>query len=306
MATILPAATVKPSTENNSPSRKETCPAAPLTSAGRLAPGGRDLPQPSLRRLVTAGDEAVTASATTRSDVAQCDTPVSAAGSEGSAGGVQFRLRQQAEEDAMRSAYRILYRVGFTPWEGMAKSTLIGEQVSALFAREEAGRQPPFGRALDLGCGSGIWAVKLAARGWQVTGMDFVPKALRRARGRARQAGVELPLIEGDVTALRATSVGSGFRFLLDFGLFHDELTDEGREAMGREVSAVAAPGATLVMLAWAPARRRLLPRGASRVDIEAAYPAWKVTDEEAMVGEPRAPKYVRKAEPRFYRLRHE
>ena len=31
--------------------------------------------------------------------------------------------------------------------------------------------------------------------------------------------------------------------FLLDFGLFHDELTDEQRAAMGREVSAVAAPG---------------------------------------------------------------
>jgi ubiquinone/menaquinone biosynthesis C-methylase UbiE len=90
----------------------------------------------------------------------------------------------------------------------------------ALFLREEAG-QSPYGLALDLGCGSGIWAVKLAARGWQVTGVDFVPKALRRARERAHEAGVELRLIEGDVTALRATGVGSGYR-LLDFGLFHD------------------------------------------------------------------------------------
>jgi len=158
---------------------------------------------------------------------------------------------------------------------------------------------------LDLGRGSGIWAVTLANRGWQVAGVDFVSKALGRARERAREAGVEVRLIEGDVTALRATDVGSDFRFLLDFGLFHG-LTDEQREAMGREVSAVAAPGATMLMLAWAPARRRLLPRGASRRDIEAAYPAWKVIDEEALVGEPRAPKYVRKAEPRFYRLRRE
>jgi SAM-dependent methyltransferase len=205
----------------------------------------------------------------------------------------------------MSPAYRILYRVGFTPWEGMTKSQPIGEQISALFVREEAGRQSPYGPALDLGCGSGIWAVKLAARGWQVTGVDFVPKALRRARERAQDAGVEVRLIEGDVTALRATSVGSGFRFLLDFGLFHG-LTDEQREAMGGEVSAVAAPGATMLMLAWAPARRRLLPRGANRGDIEAAYPAWKVIDEDALVDEPRAPKYVRKADPRFYRLQHE
>ena len=205
----------------------------------------------------------------------------------------------------MSLAYRLLYWVGFTPWEQMARLPA-AEQVAALFGREEAGREPPYGPALDLGCGSGIWAVKLKARGWQVTGVDFVPKALRRARERAQEAGVEVQLIEGDVTALRATSVGSGFRFLLDFALFHDELTDVQREAMGREVSAVAAPGATMLMLAWAHGRRRLLPRGASRGDIEAAYPAWRVIDEEAVVDEPRAPKYVRKADPRFYRLLHE
>ena len=205
----------------------------------------------------------------------------------------------------MLRTYRILYRVGFTPWEGMTKSLPIGEQISALFAHEEGGGEPPYGQAIDLGCGSGIWAVKLAARGWQVTGVDFVPKALRRAHERAREAGVEVRLIEGDVTALGSTVVDSDYRFLLDFGLFHD-LTDEQREAMGREVSAVAAPGATMLMLAWAPERRRVLPRGASRGDIEAAYPAWKLIDDEALADEPRAPKYVQKAHPRFYRLRHE
>jgi SAM-dependent methyltransferase len=204
-------------------------------------------------------------------------------------------------------AYRILYGIGVTPWEQVAKLPHVTERMSALFARQEAGREPPYGPVLDLGCGSGIWAVELAARGWQVTGIDFVPKALRRARERARDAGVELRLIEGDVTKLGSTGVGSGFPFLMDFGLFHDELTDDQRAAMGREVSAVAAPGATLLMLAWAPGRRGPLPRGASRSDIEAAYPAWKVVDE---VGHnpSGAPLYrfVKKAEPRFYWLRRD
>jgi hypothetical protein len=55
-------------------------------------------------------------------------------------------------------------------------------------------------------------------------------------------------------------------------------------------------------MIAWTPARRRRLPRGASRSDIEAAFPEWQVVDEEAadMTG---APGFVQKAEPRFYRL---
>ena len=207
----------------------------------------------------------------------------------------------------MSLAYRILYGLGVTPWEQVAKLPHVTERISALFARQEAGREPPYGPVLDLGCGSGIWAVELAARGWQVTGIDFVPKALRRARERARDAGVELRLIEGDVTKLGSAGVGSGFPFLMDFGLFHDELTDEQRAAMGREVSAVAAPGATLLMLAWAPGRRGPLPRGASRSDIEAAYPAWKVIDEDGLdpSGAPLY-RFVKKAEPRFYWLRRD
>ena len=72
--------------------------------------------------------------------------------------------------------------------------------ISSLARRR--GDEAPYGTALDLGCGSGIWAVELARRGWQVTGVDFVPKALRRARARAKEAGVELRLLEGDVTSL--------------------------------------------------------------------------------------------------------
>lgn len=52
-----------------------------------------------------------------------------------------------------------------------------------------------------------------AARGWQVTGVDFVSKALRRARVRAEGAGVELQLVEGDVTALADAGVGVGSGF---------------------------------------------------------------------------------------------
>jgi hypothetical protein len=110
------------------------------------------------------------------------------------------------------------------------------------------------------------------------------------------------------VTNLGTTGVGSGFRLLLDFFLFHDELTDEQREAMGREVTAIAAPGATLLITAWAPGRRGPLPRGASRSDIKAAYPKWKVIDDEPfdVVTGVRFYKHIRKADPRVYRLRRE
>jgi SAM-dependent methyltransferase len=206
----------------------------------------------------------------------------------------------------MSLAYRILYAIGFTPWERMARPPIAG-QIAELFAREEEGRQPPYGRALDLGCGSGIWTVELARRGWDVTGVDFVPKALHRAHERAKQAGVEVRLVEGDVTDLRMAEVGSGHQLLLDFGCFHDELTDEQRAAEAREATRAAAPGATLLLMAWKPGRRGPLPRGASVEEIKAAFAEWRLIDDVAMdltqTGK-QAPGYVRRADPRFYRLR--
>ncbi|MCC2643940.1 MAG: Methyltransferase type 11 [Nitrospira sp.] len=41
-----------------------------------------------------------------------------------------------------------------------------------MFDREERERQPPYGPALDLGCGTGMQAVELARRGWQVTAVE--------------------------------------------------------------------------------------------------------------------------------------
>jgi hypothetical protein len=56
-------------------------------------------------------------------------------------------------------------------------------------------------------------------------------------------------------------------------------------------------------MYAYAPGRRGPLPRGASRVEIEAAYPGWQVTGELAfdIAG---LPESARQADPRWYRLR--
>jgi SAM-dependent methyltransferase len=199
--------------------------------------------------------------------------------------------------------YKVLYRVGLRPWERLPMLPA-AEQASAMLDREENGRQPPYGQALDLGCGTGIWSVELARRGWQVTGVDMVHKAVRAARERAEGAGVEARFVDGDVTALRAASVGSGFHLVLDFGTVHG-LTRAQREAVGREVSAVAAADATLLMYAVAPGRRGPLPRGASREEIDAAYPGWSVIDDDAL-DVSGAPTAFKKANPRWYRLRRD
>jgi len=197
--------------------------------------------------------------------------------------------------------YKFQYLVGLTPWERMP-SLPIGEQAVKLLDRQESDREPPFGRALDLGCGTGFWSVRLAQRGWEVTGIDVVPKALRIARERARDAGVESQFVEGSVTALAAVGIGSGFRLVLDFGVVHG-LPAEHVRAGGREGTAVAAENATLLMYAFSPGRRGPLPRGIDREEIEHAYSEWRITHEEAF-DLARAPRFVQKARPRFYCLR--
>src|SRR5215813_12552028 len=175
--------------------------------------------------------------------------------------------------------YRFAYSIGFHPWEDAATDPPFVNKFYELIDREESGRSAPFGAALDLGTGSGIWGIELAKRGWQVTGIDVVEMALRRAREQVQNAHVLMRLIRGDVTALRAAGIGQGFRLILDTGTFHDLNTGQ-REAMGREVSAVAAPEATVLLLVW-PKRRRPLIQRESRRQVETAFPGWTVTHVE-------------------------
>lgn len=200
--------------------------------------------------------------------------------------------------------YRLAYAIGFHPWEDLAEHPPFAEKLLELVAREEGGSSAP-GHALDLGCGSAVWGVRLAERGWQVTGIDIVEKAIDRARDRVAEAGIEMRLVHGDVTRLSETTVGSGFRLILDTGTFHG-LSDAQREAMGREVTRVAAPDATLLMDSFAPRRRGPLPRGASQDQIEAAFPGWQVTDVERADSEPDAIARAFRFDERFYRLRRE
>ena len=199
--------------------------------------------------------------------------------------------------------YRFAYSIGFHPWEDAASDPPFVEKASQLFDREEQGRETPFGRALDIGTGSGIWGIELAKRGWEVTGVDLVEKALVRARDRVRQADVEVRLIHGDVTALSESGVGSGFRLILDTGTFHDFDADQ-RVAMGKGVEAVAGLDATILLLAW-PKRRRPLIRGVSRDEIEAAFPGWMITDvEPSHFSLPKPLELLLRPDEHWYRLR--
>lgn len=199
--------------------------------------------------------------------------------------------------------YEVSYRLGFHPWEDLADHPPFAGRLMSLVAREERGAEPPYGPALDLGCGSAVWGVRLAERGWQVTGVDNVDKALGRAEERVRRAGVRMTLVNGDVARLHEAGIGSGYRLVLDTGTFHG-LNREQRLAMGRAVSAVASGDATVLLDCFAPGRRGPLPRGCTRADVEEAFPTWAITDVVVADSEPDALARALRFDEVFYRLR--
>lgn len=198
----------------------------------------------------------------------------------------------------MSTGYQLAYRVGFTPWEQAGVG--FGPQLASLIDREQAAVAEPFGKALDVGCGTGTHAIDLARRGWQVTGIDAVAKALYRAREKAAAAGADVRFLEGDATRLE-DSVDTGYRFLLDVGCFHG-FKPAQREGYARGATAVTDPGGTLLMFAFGPGRRGPLPRGVSRDEVLATFSGWELGDDVA-ADTSGMPGPLRNAAPRWYRL---
>ena len=194
----------------------------------------------------------------------------------------------------MSFRYRLLYRLGITPWER-------DEVPAQLKAVAEEWSEP--GRALDLGCGTGRDAVYLASQGWSVTGVDGVTQALEEARQRGAAAGVEVDWLQGDVTRLQDLGVRGGFDLVLDRGCFHG-LSDGDRDACAAGVNALAAPDASLLMFAFAPGFHGPAPRGISAEQLLARFgTSWKLVSTERDAAA-KLPPWMRNADPSWHRLR--
>jgi ubiquinone/menaquinone biosynthesis C-methylase UbiE len=74
-------------------------------------------------------------------------------------------------------------------------------------------------RAIDIGCGTGTNIVTLARAGWQVTGVDFAPRAIHLAKRKAKEAGIRVELYVRDATKLNG--IEGPFDLVLDLGCFH-------------------------------------------------------------------------------------
>lgn len=164
--------------------------------------------------------------------------------------------------------YRLMYAIGFTPWDRVTPVELeaVIEGPNAL----------PAGRALDLGSGLGTKAIYMASHGWDVTGVEAVPRALHEARRRAAGAGVKVDFRLGDVTRLGDLGLEPGYSLLFDFGCYHGLKPDErARYAAG--ATAVAAPRASLYMMEFTRALPPV-PSGVSDSELRERFgPAWEL-----------------------------
>lgn len=74
---------------------------------------------------------------------------------------------------------------------------------------------PETGLALDVACGTSPTGIFLAARGWQVIGLDVAETALRRAQLRARKEALPVSLAVVDLTRVRLPA--DRFDLILNF-----------------------------------------------------------------------------------------
>ena len=140
--------------------------------------------------------------------------------------------------------FKTFYRFGFVPWDGHP----LPKSLQSLI--EGGGANPPLpaATALDLGCGTGDNSIYLAKNGWRVTGVDFVAKAVEKARAKAAAVGVDIRFEQADVTRLCEEGIGSNFALIVDNGCLHG-MNDEDRYDYVREVTAAAAADARLLLV---------------------------------------------------------
>jgi SAM-dependent methyltransferase len=98
------------------------------------------------------------------------------------------------------------------------------------------------GSALDLGCGAGIFSVFLAKNGYQVTGLDFIPKALEMADQHAQKEKVKVKWVQADLLEYNDSQL---YDIILDSGCLH---TIVNKEKYKEQILKWLAPGGDFIL----------------------------------------------------------
>ena len=173
------------------------------------------------------------------------------------------------DETARREMFVRRYHERDTPWDS-------GQTPPELSATALPLRP---GRALDLGCGTGLNACALAAWGWEAIGVDYVAEAIARATERDCPGA---RFLVGDVSRLETLPIAGPFDLFLDIGCFHG-LSEAQRRGYAAQVQRLAAPGARLLLYAALPRPdAEGGPRGIGADEVAARFaPAFRLERQE-------------------------
>jgi SAM-dependent methyltransferase len=132
------------------------------------------------------------------------------------------------------------------------------------------------GSVLDAGCGTGETALFLAARGCQVTGVDFLEAPIARARQKARERGVSVTFLVKDALTLKHWT--ERFDNVVDSGLFH-VFGDDDRKRYVEGLGTVLKPGGRVFLLCFSDEEPGTQgPRRVSRQELRDAFArGWSV-----------------------------
>ena len=127
------------------------------------------------------------------------------------------------------------------------------------------------GTMLDAGCGTGLFAVAMAERGWQVTAVDIAPQMAGATAARAEAAGMaeRVTALAGDLEAATGEH---------DAAVCFDVLIHYDAAALGPMLSGLAARSRGPVLFTYAPHTPVLgalawlgdkFPKGERRTDVK-------------------------------------
>jgi SAM-dependent methyltransferase len=118
------------------------------------------------------------------------------------------------------------------PWNMETPPELLVELV-------DSGKIQPC-KAIDLGCGAGNYAIYLAGRGFEVTGVDCSPTAIRIAKENAERKSAKCSFFVADVVG-KLDEVNQTWDFVYDWGLLH-HIFPEQRQKYVDNVSRILNP----------------------------------------------------------------
>jgi len=98
------------------------------------------------------------------------------------------------------------------PWNLETPPQLLVELV-------DSGKVKP-SKAIDLGCGTGNYAIYLACRGFDATGIDYSPTAIKIAKQNAERKGAKCNFFVADVIT-ELNKINQTWDFAYDWGLLH-------------------------------------------------------------------------------------